>query len=217
VRGRAFLVVTAALLLGPSLPNASVAGARELGQLGQTWPIAEPDLLQTIQTRLMRAQASGEMDRVNHEFAERATRKAMRPDPVAGITHAEVAREWEYDPSVTVANDIRDTKGNLIAARGTRVNPLNVVALPRELLFIDGDSREELEWASKIGDDSKAMAIMVKGSPFEEMKARQRRFYFDQKGTLTAKFGIRHTPALVRQHGDVLVVTEVVIKREIGA
>ena len=48
------------------------------------------------------------------------------------------------------------------------------------------------------------------------MKARQRRFYFDQGGNLTGKFGIRHTPALVRQRGDVLVVGEVVLKRKVA-
>ena len=205
-----------ALLVGPALPSARIVQARDLGQLGQTWPIAEPDLLETMRVRLMRAQASGELDRVNRDFAARATRKVMRPDPVAGLTHAEEAREWEYDPAITVANDIRDMKGNLIAARGTRVNPLNVVPLPRQLVFIDGDSAEELAWAAKIGDDTKAMVIMVKGSPFEQMKARQRRFYFDQGGNLTGKFGIRHTPALVRQRGDVLVVGEIVLKRGTG-
>ncbi|VWX49844.1 type-F conjugative transfer system protein TraW [Novosphingobium sp. 9U] len=213
---RVALTAAVALLVGPALPNVGAAGARDLGQLGQTWPIAELDMLEVMYARLLRAQASGELDRMNRQFAARSTRKVMHPDPVAGLTHAEEPREWEYDPAITVAADIRDTKGNLIAARGTRVNPLNVVSLPRQLAFIDGDSPEELEWAAKIGDDTKAMVIMVKGSPFEQMKARQRRFYFDQGGNLTTKFGIRHTPALVRQKGDVLVVGEVVLKREIG-
>lgn len=210
------MAVVAALAIGPALPSVAPAAASDLGTLGQTWPIAEPDLLEVMHARLLRAQQTGELDRVNREFAARATRKVMRPDPVAGLTHAGEAREWEYDPAITVSADIRDMKGNLIAARGTRVNPLNVVALPRQLAFIDGDSPEELEWASKLGDDTKAMVIMVKGSPFEQMKARQRRFYFDQGGNLTTKFGIQHTPALVRQRGDVLVVGEVVIKREVG-
>jgi hypothetical protein len=39
-----------------------------------------------------------------------------------------------------------------------------------------------------------AKIIFVSGSPFDAMKPWQRRFYFDQGGTLTPKFGIRHTP-----------------------
>ena len=64
----------------------------------------------------------------------------------------------------------------------------------------------------KQGGDTKSRIIMVKGSPFDLMKAKQRRFYFDQKGTLTAKFDIRHTPASVRQEGTMLRVQEIVLK-----
>ena len=55
-----------------------------------------------------------------------------------------------------------------------------------------------------------AKLILTSGSPFALMKARQRRFFFDQGGKLTAKFGIRHTPAVVEQAGRVLKVTELV-------
>ena len=49
------------------------------------------------------------------------------------------------------------------------------------------------------------------------MKTHQRRFYFDQDGKLTGHFGIRHTPALVEQKGEVLLVTEQAITRRGGA
>jgi hypothetical protein len=38
-------------------------------------------------------------------------------------------------------------KGNLIAARGTRVNPLDMVQLRQALVFIDGDNPAEFAWA----------------------------------------------------------------------
>ena len=41
------------------------------------------------------------------------------------------------------------------------------------------------------------LSIFVSGSPFDAMKPYQRRFWFDQGGQLSAKFGIRHTPAVV--------------------
>ena len=44
------------------------------------------------------------------------------------------------------------------------------------------------------------------------MTARKRRFFFDQDGRLTAKFGIRHTPAVVSQTGSLLRVSETVLK-----
>lgn len=63
--------------------------ARDFGQLGQTFPVIEADLLSTIEARLQRAQATGEMDRVNAAFAKRVEAKVRRPVPVAGITPAE--------------------------------------------------------------------------------------------------------------------------------
>jgi conjugal transfer pilus assembly protein TraW len=44
------------------------------------------------------------------------------------------------------------------------------------------------------------------------MKARQRRFYFDQGGTLVKHFGIRAVPATVEQQGRILIVKELPIK-----
>ncbi len=46
----------------------------------------------------------------------------------------------------------------------------------------------------------------------EAMTERRRRFYFDQQGRLTAKFGIAHTPAVVVQSGKVMRVSEHVLK-----
>lgn len=44
------------------------------------------------------------------------------------------------------------------------------------------------------------------------MTAKKRRFYFDQAGKLTTRFGIEHTPAIVTQAGRVMRVSEVALK-----
>ena len=184
------------------------------GQMGQTWPVAEPDLLSVIKARLDHAAATGKLDQMNRQFAEKVKARVMRPVPVAGISPAEETRSWEFDPSIRIDKDIRDHKGNLIAVAGQRVNPLTAAALSKKLLFVDGDDPAEVAWAMKHGGDARAKIIFVDGSPFELMKAHQRRFYFDQDGRLTSYFGIRRTPALVEQRGDVLIVTEQAISRK---
>lgn len=190
---------------------ACAAGAREFESVGPTWPIIEPDLLATIQGRLQRAKQTGELDKMNREFAARSEARVMRPGAVQGITPALEARSWDYDPSITIQHEVRDTKGNVVVLAGKRVNPLDIVTMPQSLVFIDGDRPAEVAWAMRQGDDTKATVVLVKGAPFELMKARQRRFYFDQAGTLTHKFGINHTPALVRQKARLLEVSEIAI------
>lgn len=204
------LAVSASASSGGAVSGQSV----DHGQMGQTWPVAEPDLLSVIKARLDHAAATGKLDQMNRQFAEKVKARVMRPVPVAGISPAEETRSWEFDPSIRIDKDIRDHKGNLIAVAGQRVNPLAAAALSKKLLFVDGDDPAEVEWAMKHGGDARAKIIFVDGSPFELMKVHQRRFYFDQDGRLTSYFGIRRTPALVEQRGDVLIVTEQAIARK---
>ena len=76
---------------------------------------------------------------------------------------------------------------------------------------LDGDDPAQIAWALK--QDANAKLILVKGAPLELMKARQRRFYFDQSGKLTQKFGIKAVPARVRQNGRFLEVSEIALPR----
>lgn len=178
-------------------PLVSGSRAADYGQMGQTFPIIETDLLTSIEARLRSLEASGGIERMQRQMQEQAVASVRRPTRVDGMTSATVKREWLFDPSIVTEDDIVDTKGNLIAARGTRVNPLDMVQLRQALVFVDGDNSDELSWAVRNWSDTAAKIIFVSGSPFDAMKPFQRRFYFDQGGTLTAKFGIRHTPAVV--------------------
>src|SRR3546814_2783426 len=103
--------------------------------------------------------------------------RVNRPEPFAGLVRASAARRWSFDPTITLETDIRGAKGELIHARGTRVNPLDSVPLRSDLLFFDGDDPDQLAWALRVSPGAKL--IMTKGAPMELMKARQRRFYFD--------------------------------------
>ena len=186
--------------------------ARDYGQAGQAFPVVEPDLLATIEARLRRAEASGELARTNEMFAKRVEAKVRRPNPVAGITAARETRSWNFDPSITIERDIHDQKGNLVARGGQRINPLDFVSIKQDLVFVDGDDASQVDWATGRYGDLKAKIIFVSGSPIEAMTSRKRRFYFDQEGKLTSRFGIEHTPAIVSQSGRVMRVTEQALK-----
>lgn len=152
------------------------------------------------------------MDRVNAAFAKRVEAKVRRPVPVAGISPAEQARAWDYDPTIRLEREIRDHKGQIIAEAGQRINPLDFVSMRQSLVFVDGDDAAQVDWATKRFTELNAKIIFVNGSPIESMTERKRRFFFDQEGRLTSKFGIRHTPAVVSQVGKLLRVSETVLK-----
>lgn len=201
------LILPAALLAVLLCPAEVLA--RDYGQRGTVFPVIERDLLEQIHSRLTQMERSGETARLNEDLKRRTIARVGRPDPVAGIVRASEARRWQFDPTITLAADIRGAKGELIHAAGTRVNPLDSVGLRADLLFLDGDDSDQLTWALK--QDANAKLILVKGAPLELMKARQRRFYFDQGGKLTERFGIRSVPARVRQQGRLLEVSEIAL------
>ena len=201
------LILPAALLAVLLCPAEVLA--RDYGQRGTVFPVIERDLLEQIHSRLTQMERSGETARLNEDLKRRTIARVGRPDPVAGIVRASEARRWHFDPTIALAADIRGAKGELIHAAGTRVNPLDSVGLRADLLFLDGDDPDQLAWALKQAANAKL--ILVKGAPLELMKARQRRFYFDQGGKLTERFGIRSVPARVRQQGRLLEISEIAL------
>ena len=198
-------MLAAGLLLAAALPGA--VSAKDLGVRGATWPVAEPDLLAQIEERLVEMERSGELVRLEQEARGNARRRLEEPDPVPGIAPAREERSRLFDPAVTVARDIRTNDGILIAAAGTRVNPLERMTLVRDLLFVDGSRGAEIAWA--LAHERPAKIVLLTGRPLDLMQRHGRPFFFDQGGRLAARFGLRFTPSLVEQAGLRLRITEI--------
>ena len=206
----ATLLFAATLAALPASGILSDASAKDLGVRGATWAIAEPDLLAAIETRLLEMQRSGEIARLEDEARDRARRKLEEPDPAPGIAPATRERSRLFDPAITVERDIRTPDGTLIAAAGTRVNPLERIGLTRDLLFVDGRREAEVAWALAHG--RRAKIVLLAGRPLDLMRRHRQPFFFDTGGTLAARFGIAATPSLVGQEGTRLRITEVPVE-----
>ena len=188
---------------------AQPVAAKDLGVRGATWPVAEPDLLAEIETRLLQMQRSGELARLEDEARERARRRLEEPEPVPSIAPATEERSRPFDPAIVVARDIRTEDGTLIAPAGMRVNPLEHLPLTRDLIFVDGRREAEIAWA--LAHDRPAKIVLLAGRPLDLMRRHRRPFFFDTGGRLAARFGIARTPTLVERDGSRLRLTEVPI------
>ncbi len=184
--------------------------AKDLGTWGNAFEPTEQDILVFIQKRLSSMEQSGEMDRLKNEAIERVKRNAVRPPPVEGLSPATQYRSFSYDPTFTVNETITDMKGNIIASKGDRVNPLARVPYNQTLFFIDGDNRDEMSWMKQqLASTGDFKIILVKGNIKEISDALNERIYFDQAGVLTTKFGFEHTPVRISRDGNVLKVEEI--------
>ena len=182
--------------------------AEDLGVHGKVYPIKEIDLARSIQDKLLKLEESGELLKIKQEQQDKVKQRAERPKEVKGLKRATVNKEFTYDPSITANKNIYDHQGNIIVAKGKRVNPLSYRALPQRLLFIDGDSEDQVNWAFSKAEKTPSMIILIRGNIMQMMRNHKIRLYFDQNGYMVKTFGIKALPAEVRQEGDVLVIRE---------
>jgi conjugal transfer pilus assembly protein TraW len=188
----------------------TTAHAKDLGVYGETFPIAEEDLLTLIQNRLKTMEGDGSLAQVQQELAKKAAQKIRRPAPVKGLVKTHTPRQWFYDPSLTVDKDIKDPRGHLIAAKGQVINPLETLSWGAPLLLFDGDDPEQVAWAEQ--EHTLAKWVLVKGSPVDMEEKLKRPVYFDQAGMLAGKFAIMQVPCRISQKDKKLWVEELTVQ-----
>lgn len=198
-----------AMLLISLMPSAY---ADEIGVVGPTYEIAEPDLLEVIQSRLGRMEKTGELARKQGEYRDHVVGAIEKPKPVPGLKATTAKRTYFIDPTWTLDRDIRSADGALLFARGLKVNPLDHTSLREKLVFFDGRDRRQVSFAKQLlrNQDRAVKPIMVAGEPLNLMRDWKRQVFYDQGGTLVRRLGIRQVPAVVIQDGKRLRVDEVI-------
>lgn len=181
--------------------------AADLGVWGDVYPVQEQSMLGLIQQRLGDMQASGELAEKQQQFKDRVIENTLRPMPVDGLVTDTESHTHYVDPSITVAQDMADDKGQVFARQGQRINPLDTVSLASTLYFIDGDDKRQVAWmAQQTPPTVNYKVILVGGNIKEATSALNTRMYFDQQGVLSHKFALKYIPAVVSQEDQRLKV-----------
>lgn len=208
-----FSKAPASILAALMITSTGAALAGDLGTIGPTYSIQEPDMLEWIEKRVQAKVDSGEALRYQKEQAEKIMKKLENPEPLKSVSKATKNRTLFFDPTFTVEQNVLDDKGAILVPAGTTINPLDRVGLPRPLIFFDARDPSQVAFAKKFIDrhDGLAKPILVGGSYFELMKKWQTPVYFDQQSALIRKFGIRYVPAIVFQEGKRLRIDEIAL------
>lgn len=165
-------------------------------------------MIEFILKRYSELERSGVIDQEHEALKHRAQSLVHSPAPVAGITKATKDRSWRYDPGYRLDRDLADQDGRVFYRAGTKVNPLEHVQLSKTLVFFDASDSQQLTWAFNLDTEKTKKYILVGGSPSEVMKAKKHPVFYDQRGFLTTRFGIQHSPATVQQDGLRLLIKE---------
>ena len=204
------------LILLPTLALTSIE-AKNLGVWGTLFPIAEQDLREIIYQRLNEMEQNGEMAKLREKFINNVKEHALRPTPVTGLTTTESPQTFYYDPTYTLTENIEDYEGEIIAKKGTVINPLDMVTMHGVLFFLNADDVKQISWALVQGKKHDYVKyILVRGNIQEAGKRLNERIYFDQAGSLTKQLGIKHIPCLVKQDGKRLQIQEFALKENQG-
>ena len=184
----------------------------DLGQYGSLFDIKEEDMLDYLMRRLNTLKESGKIQEMETNLKNKAKERVLNPLPVEGLSETRVERSFIHDPSLVLDEDIKDHEGRLIARAGQRVNPLQHLSLSKGMVFVDGREENQVQWA--IEHQDKFKIVLTNGSPLKRQEQFGTKFYFDQGGIITKRYGIRHVPARFEQEGDFLRVTEFVVTKD---
>ncbi len=185
--------------------------AKDFGHRGQTYPINEQNLLEVIYQKLTMYKKTGQLDKIKKDFQAQVERTAIRPNG-SELKKALSTKVSFFDPSLTLQKTIKDHKGEIIADKGKSVNPLDYIQLSKELIFINADRVEELEFAAKkLKNNADNKIILVNGNIKNANKFLNNPVYFDQSARLINRFNLQATPSVISQEGKLLKITEVAL------
>lgn len=189
----------------------NAAFAKDLGVHGAVYAIKEKNLLQVIQQKVAALQQSGEVEKLAKQFNQSMQQQMDRPKPASGLKRALRSHTWLFDPSTIIPYDLKDAEGHVVIPAGSRINPLDTIALTETLLFYNADDLVQVKWAQQIDKQLKGndKLILVSGSVFDQAKIFNKPVFFDQEGRLVNRFHISQVPALITQQAKHLKIQEV--------
>lgn len=172
----------------------NLAATKKPQTLGPTYPIAEPDLLELFMERINDLKSSGQYQKRFEQEKQKIAKLMRNPQPVVGLAKAQEIRIWPLEASIP------ETLPESLLRQAASVE---LPRISRELIFIDGTDKEELDAAKTLAaqrPDSRV--VLVNGSIGQTSRTLNRRIFFDQGGSLTRLFGIHATPAILFNGSD---------------
>jgi conjugal transfer pilus assembly protein TraW len=206
-----FSNLIAVLLCSALVP---IAQAESVGTIGQTYPIDEESALSMIMNKLRAKERNGDMKRYQQEAVKRSLGSLKNMPPVQGIGTVTARAQRLIDPTVYYPKAITTDEGRIVVPAGAKINPLLVTGLSKRLVFFDGRDPEQASAVRRMvqRESTKVKPILVAGSWLDLTKAWKTQVYFDQKGILSERFGIRAVPSIISQQGASLLLQEVPAK-----
>lgn len=182
--------------------------AESLGNYGNVYEIAEPDGINALKNEAAKNLQGDKKNRLIDGAKKRYIYQLEHLNPIPGIAKVASANERYVDPTQVVTNNIYGPKGDLIARKGQRINPLVTSPLSKRLIFIDARDQNQINLAAKIRR-SQDKVILVAGNLLDTGKQLRTQVYYDLGGVFVKRLQIRAVPSVASQVSDKLLIQEI--------
>lgn len=179
-------------------------------QTGETFDFAENNMIEEIKKQIENNKP--QIEAKIEEYKKTAKEKANNYKPVdlKELTPSIKNNTFYPDMTYTNPNDIYDNKGNIIYPKGFKFNPLDYQTIHYQMIVINGNSKEEIEWLIKNNylDNIKYMILLSDGN-YKEVGEKLNQPVFYAMPKITEKFNLQHTPSIITQIGNKMEVKEI--------
>ena len=118
-------------------------------QTGETFDFAENDMIEEIKQQIEnnKPQIEAKIEEYKRTAKEKANN--YKPTDLKELTPSIKNNTFYPDMTYTNPNDIYDNKGDIIYPKGFKFNPLDYQTIPYQMIVINGNSENEIEWLIK--------------------------------------------------------------------
>lgn len=182
--------------------------AKNLGNIGMTYPIKERDAQEEIQERAKTVDWKKVLSRVKPEN--------YRPTNVITLPRASKDNTFLVDMTYSLEMDIPDGKGGVLYPKGFTYNPLDYVPYHKTLIVIDATDPDQIAWfnASEYSP-RKDVTLLITGGNYLEAGKKTDRPVFYATEIIRDRFGLQAVPSVIRQKFRMMEVKEVAVRHQI--
>ncbi len=202
------LISVSSLFVGQAVMAATAV--KDLGTVGATYPVVEPDLVTELKNEAIRQHTARDTVQLQDQL------KTYQPANLHTLPHATAERSFLVNMDYTVTQDVVDGEGTIIYPRGFIFNPLDYLRFPGGLVVIDGTDPLHIAWFrnTDYAQNDQARLLLSDGSAYE-LSRQLKRSVFYLTTDIAERLQLAAVPSVVVQEDRNVRVHEIKLVREV--
>jgi len=194
-----FLPIAALTVLLIAITSARAAVIHNLGIVGKTYPVQEPDIVAEVRQNAAKIKDNAMLERI----------KTYQPASLHTLPRAASDKTFLVDMTYTLDRDLADADGKVIYPRGFSFNLLDYISFSGGLVIIDGQDTSQVKWfrASPYFENNRARLLLSDGHASELIKTLKRPIFY-LTDDIAGRLALKAVPSVVIQKEGRLQVRE---------